>query len=142
MYHFKHYYDHETDGLSETQLQHLELVDRALSKPELRHLTSRQLERMTDESIINLLSGAPSKQPRPPRDPKPVQTAPAKPARWVNPYPVARYRAQVWCDGRPVFLGYFLNEVTRDEVVTMAKGMRDIGLPLDAIREAVQRMTR
>ena len=53
-----------------------------------------------------------------------------------------KHKAVFWCDGRTVSLGYFLNEVTRDEVVTMAKTLRNMGIPLDTIREAVQRMTR
>ena len=43
---------------------------------------------------------------------------------------VPRYRAQVWENGRNVFLGSFLSPVERDRVVASAKLRRSMGLPV------------
>jgi len=94
---------------------------------------------MTPEDAAILVSMLPKPRPiaqRAPIDP----VVRAKSLRRVNLPPVVKYRAQVWIDGRNVNLGSFLTEQVRDEAVALAKSMRAIGLPIEAIREAVRRM--
>lgn len=135
-YQFKYHDPHQYEGLSPDQLLRLEYIDRLLDDKLVDHDPS-YLQSQTDEELAMLVSMLPK-----PRPVAPAQVAPAKPARWVNPYPVVKYRAQVWINGANVNLGSFLSEQVRDEVVAMAKSMRSLGLPIEAIRESVQRMSK
>lgn len=135
-HHFKYHDPHQLEGLTLEQLRRLEHIDRLRDDRLVDH-DPAYLQSLSDDELTILVSMLPK-----PRTAEPVPSAPVKPVRWVNPYPVTKYRAQVWIDGRNINLGSYLNEITRDEVVTMAKSMRSLGLPIEAIREAAQRMAK
>jgi len=148
-YTFKYHDEFELEGLSPEQLTRLEHIDRLLADRSVDH-DPDYLRSLSDAELRDLVSMLPKPRIAAPADDPvlaPVTYAPAhrkapKPVRWVNPYPVVKYRAQMWTNGRNVNLGSFYTEQVRDEAVTMAKAMRDLGIPLETIREAVQRMTR
>jgi hypothetical protein len=135
MHQFTHFQPWELEGLTPAQLRIHELVDRVMSRAEYKHLEYGQLMKRNESSLLALLG-----ESKPPKI-KERQVVRRMATRPDIP-PCVKYKAVFWCDGRTVALGYFLNEITRDEAVTMAKTLRNMGIPLDAIREAVQRMTR
>lgn len=137
MYQFKYHDSFDLEGMTDAELRRAELRDRILDLPEYDEIDVTALRAMSEQELMALLAPYCTEAPkRAPIDP----VVRAKPLRRVNLPPVVKYRAQVWLDGRNVNLGSFLTEQVRDEAVTLAKSMRAIGLPLEAIREAVRRM--
>jgi hypothetical protein len=128
------------------EMMRLEKVDKVLLNPDLQHLDWFQIR---DASIIQLdewLGESLVSQSRPARDPKPPRIKERQVARRMSTRPdvpqCVKHKATIWHQGRTVALGWFMSEQVRDEAVTMAKTMRQLGIPLEMIREAVQRMTR
>lgn len=132
-YQFKYHDEFQLEGLSPDQLRRLEYIDRLLDDRFIEY-DPAYLQSLSDAELRDLVGMLP----------KPCVATPvsAKPARFVNPYPVVKYKATIWHQGRTVSLGWFMSEQVRDEAVTMAKTMRNLGVPLEAIRESVQRMTK
>lgn len=117
---------------------HLANLERLRHDPAIDY-TEEQLETMTPDDAAILVSMLP--KPRPIVHPAPIDpVVRAKPLRRSSLPPVVKHRAQVWIDGRNVNLGSFLTEQVRDEAVTLAKSMRAIGLPIEAIRDAMRSM--
>lgn len=137
MYQFKHHDSYDLEGMTEAELRCAELRDRVLTMPEYDEIDVHELNRMNEQELLALLAPYRTEAPkRAPVDP----VVRAKPLQRANLPPVVKHRAQVWIDGRNVNLGSFLTEQVRDEAVTLAKSMRAIGLPLEAIRDAVRSM--
>jgi hypothetical protein len=137
-YQFKYHDPHQCEGLSPDQLLRLEHIDRLRDDRLVDHDPS-YLQSLSNEELSVLVSMLP----------KPRTTEPAAPVPYAVPVIKQRtvstcktQKAALWFKDRMVTLGWFSNEQARDEAVTMAKAMRSLGLPLEAIREAVQRMTK
>lgn len=137
MYQFKYHDSYDLEGMSEAELRCAELRDRILDLPEYDEIDVSELNRMSEQELLALL--APYRTEAPKREPiDPVVRA--KPLQRSSLPPVVKHKATIWYQGRTVALGWYLTQQVRDEAVTLAKSMRAIGLPLEAIREAVRRM--
>lgn len=137
MYQFKYHDSYDLEGMSEAELRRAELRDRILDMPEYDEIDVTALRAMSEQELLALL--APYRTEAPKRTPiDPVVRA--KPLRRPGLPAVVKHKATMWHQGRTVALGWYLTKQVRDEAVTLAKSMRAIGLPLEAIRDAVRRM--
>jgi hypothetical protein len=121
---FKHYDNHELDGLSTFELAHLALVDQCLSATDMNPV---ELERMSDDALRAILA-----QHRTIAPPAPAPRAPSRPLVAMQPRTGRRYRASVWDSERctMVHIGVFDTPEARDAAVRDAKTRRALGLPL------------
>ena len=117
---------------------HLANLERLRHDPAIDY-TEEQLETMTPEDAAVLVSMLP--KPKPVAQPAPIDpVVRAKPLRRPGLPAVVKHKATMWHQGRTVALGWYLTQQVRDEAVALAKSMRAIGLPLEAIRDAVRSM--
>lgn len=144
-YTFKEYSEHEVAHKTIEQRTHLMYVDMAIHKPSLRDFDAMDLERMSTDELrallgdgvkVKKLKPAPPVNPFPQVEPEPEPVIPQVRARvlpeWRQALP--KYKAQLWHEGKPVHLGYFMSETVRDEEIAAAKLRRDIGLPIRLLK--------
>lgn len=136
---FGYFTRHDLEDLAPNELEHWALIDQVMLSPHHKETADvSMLERMSDDQLRALLVD----------DVKPVKVKPSNPfpARASEPAPVIpqvrervlpewrrallRYKAQLWHDGKPVHLGYFMSEQVRDEAIAAAKLRRSMGLPI------------
>lgn len=136
---FEYLKEYEVDEFASfKELVHLSYVDRVKMLPRYADAEVGTLELMTDEQLRAMLSNEPAPvkpaAPAPVAPREPVQGSPIPRVRprtlpeWREAIP--RYRAQLWHEGKPVHLGYFMTEQVRDEVVSEARARRNMGLPI------------
>lgn len=133
---FEYFTESDLDGCGFVELNHLAYIDRIMMLPRYKDAEVSTLERMSDDQLRAMLSNepAPAKPAAPVAPRAPVQGSPIPRVRprtlpeWREAIP--RYRAQLWHEGKPVHLGYFMTEQVRDEEVAAAKLRRDMGLPI------------
>lgn len=135
---FGYFKPRDLEDLSPTEMEHWALIDQVMLSP--RHKDTADvsmLEQMSDDQLRALLDDVkPSKvkpsNPFPPREPEPPAVIPQVRERVLPEWRQAmrKYKAQIWHEGKPVHLGYFMTEQVRDEAIAAARVRRDMGLPV------------
>lgn len=130
---FTHYNDRALDGLSFSEMNHLMYVDRVMCDPRHEHRSDIELERMSDDQLRALLGDSEPVRKRRAATVSPFPAQPSPPREKLRRLPrhepvPPRYKAQIWYQGKNHSLGWFLTEQVRDEVVTDAKNLRNMGL--------------